>query len=70
MTDGKGNLAKGNLVFEGKKVSLNVTEVQEYFPKLTRQLHIAVAPTKNIDRIEFLLKKQQKWAFPEDYSEY
>jgi 16S rRNA (uracil1498-N3)-methyltransferase len=33
VTDGKGNLAKGNLVFEGKKVSLNVTEVQEYFPK-------------------------------------
>ncbi len=57
VTDGKGNLAKGNLIFEGKKVSLNVTEVQEYFPKLTRQLHIAIAPTKNIDRIEFFVEK-------------
>ena len=57
VTDGKGNLAKGNLVFEGKKVNLNVTEVQEYFPNLSRQLHIAIAPTKNIDRIEFFVEK-------------
>ena len=58
VTDGKGNL-----IFEGKKVSLNVTEVQEYFPNLTRQLHIAIAPTKNIDRIEFFVEKRQKWVF-------
>ena len=57
VTDGKGNLAKGNLIFEGKKVNLDVTEVQEYFPNLTRQLHIAIAPTKNIDRIEFFVEK-------------
>ena len=57
VTDGKGNLAKGNLVFEGKKVNLDVTEIQEYSPKLTRQLHIAIAPTKNIDRIEFFVEK-------------
>ena len=65
VTDGKGNLAKGNLVFEGKKVSLNVTEVQEYFPKLTRQLHIAIAPTKNIDRIEFFVEKATEMGISE-----
>lgn len=65
VTDGKGNLAKGKLVFEGKKVSLNVTEVQEYFPKLTRQLHIAIALTKNIDRIEFFVEKATEMGISE-----
>ncbi|SHK43594.1 RsmE family RNA methyltransferase [Epilithonimonas mollis] len=57
VTDGNGNLAKGNLVFEGKKVSLNVTEVKENLPDFSPKLHIAIAPTKNIDRIEFFLEK-------------
>lgn len=65
VTDGKGNLAKGNLVFEGKKVNLNVTEIQEYFPNLTRQLHIAIAPTKNIDRIEFFVEKATEMGISE-----
>lgn len=65
VTDGKGNLAKGKLVFEGKKVSLNVTEVQEYFPNLTKQLHIAIAPTKNIDRIEFFVEKATEMGISE-----
>ena len=65
VTDGKGNLAKGNLIFEGKKVNLNVTEVQEYFPNLTRQLHIAIAPTKNIDRIEFFVEKATEMGISE-----
>ena len=29
VTDGKGNLAKGNLLFEGKKVSLDILEIKE-----------------------------------------
>lgn len=57
VTDGKGNLAHGNLLFEGKKVSLNVTEIKENLPNFSTQLHIAIAPTKNIDRIEFFLEK-------------
>ena len=28
VTDGNGNLAKGNLIFEGKKVSLQVSEIK------------------------------------------
>ena len=61
VTDGNGNLAKGNLVFEGKKVSLDVTEIKQNLPDFSPKLHIAIAPTKNIDRINFLLKKQLKW---------
>lgn len=57
LTDGKGNLAKGTLIFEGKKVTLNVSEVKENLPDLSPKLHIAIAPTKNIDRIEFFLEK-------------
>lgn len=57
VTDGNGNLAKGNLVFEGKKVSLDVTEIKENLPDFSPKLHIAIAPTKNIDRIEFFVEK-------------
>lgn len=57
VTDGNGNLAKGNLVFEGKKVSLEVSEIKENLPDFSPKLHIAIAPTKNIDRIEFFVEK-------------
>lgn len=57
LTDGKGNLAKGTLVFEGKKVTLQVSEVKKDLPDFSPKLHIAIAPTKNIDRIEFFLEK-------------
>lgn len=57
VTDGNGNLAKGNLVFEGKKVSLEVIELKKDLPEFSPKLHIAIAPTKNIDRIEFFVEK-------------
>lgn len=57
VTDGKGNLAKGKLKLEGKRVSLKILEIKKDFPDFSPQLHIAIAPTKNIDRIEFFLEK-------------
>lgn len=57
VTDGKGNLVKGNLAFEGKKVSLDVVEIRNNLPNFSPKLHIAIAPTKNIDRIEFFVEK-------------
>lgn len=57
LTDGKGNAAKGNLVVEGKKVSLAKTELLPKEPEDKTRLHIAISPTKNIDRIEFFLEK-------------
>ena len=65
VTDGKGNLAKGNLVFEGKKVSLDVSEIQENLPDFPTKLHIAIAPTKNIDRIEFFVEKATEMGISE-----
>lgn len=57
VTDGKGNLARGNLHFEGKRVFLDVLEIKENIPNFSPHLHIAIAPTKNIDRIEFFIEK-------------
>lgn len=57
VTDGKGNVAQGNLVFEGKKVGLNTTEIKENLPGFSPKLNIAIAPTKNIDRTEFFVEK-------------
>ena len=65
VTDGKGNLAKGNLVFEGKKVSLEVKEIQYNLPNFPVQLHIVIAPTKNIDRIEFFVEKATEMGISE-----
>ena len=65
VTDGKGNLATGTLITEGKKVSLNVSETHQNLPNFSTQLHIAIAPTKNIDRIEFFLEKATEMAVSE-----
>ena len=65
VTDGKGNLAKGSLIFEGKKVSLDISEIKENLPSFSNQLHIAIAPTKNIDRIEFFVEKATEMGIAE-----
>lgn len=57
VTDGKGNLASGKLTIEGKKVNLAVDEIKTELPNFNPKLHIAIAPTKNIDRIEFFIEK-------------
>ncbi len=65
VTDGKGNLAKGNLHFEGKKVTLDILEIKENLPNFSTRLHIAIAPTKNIDRIEFFVEKATEMGISE-----
>ncbi|NML70967.1 16S rRNA (uracil(1498)-N(3))-methyltransferase [Chryseobacterium sp. RP-3-3] len=57
VTDGKGNVASGKLVIEGKKASLEVSEIKTNTLDFNPKLHIAIAPTKNIDRIEFFVEK-------------
>ncbi|MBK1895260.1 RsmE family RNA methyltransferase [Chryseobacterium paridis] len=57
VTDGKGNIASGKLVLEGKKALLDVSEIKTGMPDFNPKLHIAIAPTKNIDRIEFFVEK-------------
>lgn len=57
VTDGKGNLASGKLIVEGKKANIEVSDIKTDLPDFTPKLHIAIAPTKNIDRIEFFVEK-------------
>lgn len=57
VTDGKGNLASGRLLIEGKKAGIEVSEIKTNLPEFSPKLHIAIAPTKNIDRIEFFVEK-------------
>lgn len=57
ITDGKGNLASGRLMIEGKKATISVDEIKTNLPDFHPKLHIAIAPTKNIDRIEFFTEK-------------
>ena len=57
VTDGKGNLASGTLIIEGKKAGIEVAEIKADTADFNPKLHIAIAPTKNIDRIEFFVEK-------------
>ncbi len=57
LTDGLGHLFKGELINVDSKKSL--VRLTEEIPQksATSNLHIAIAPTKNIDRFEWFLEK-------------
>jgi len=57
VTNGKGDVVHGEIYFKGKKVLVNTIEKQFNTPIFPRVLHIAIAPTKNISRIEFFVEK-------------
>ena len=58
LIDGVGGLYKAEITGEHKRhVSLKVIEAQREHQKRSHHLHIAIAPTKNIDRIELFLEK-------------
>ncbi|HWW42798.1 16S rRNA (uracil(1498)-N(3))-methyltransferase [Pedobacter sp.] len=58
LIDGKGGFYEAEIIRETKRnVSLHVLNVQQEYQKRNHHLHIAVAPTKNIDRIEWFLEK-------------
>lgn len=58
LTDGKGNLYEGEIVELGKKMgTVGIKKTIEAYNKRQVHLHIAIAPTKNIDRFEWFLEK-------------
>lgn len=58
LIDGKGGLYKAEITGEHKKqVILKVVESKQEYQKRNHHLHIAIAPTKNIDRLEWFLEK-------------
>lgn len=57
-TDGNGNLYEGEIIDIGKKTcTISIQKKIEAYKKRSFNLHIAIAPTKNIDRFEWFLEK-------------
>jgi len=58
LVDGRGGRYKTEIIeAHPKRTSLRILHVEENYKPSTYHLHIAVAPTKNIDRIEWFLEK-------------
>ena len=58
LIDGRGGLYEAEIINESKRnVTLHVLKTTSEYQKRNHRLHIAVAPTKNIDRLEWFLEK-------------
>lgn len=58
LVNGVGDLFKARIIdAHPKRTTLDILEVQKEYEKPSYHLHIAVAPTKNIDRLEWFLEK-------------
>lgn len=58
LIDGRGGLYETEIIDpHPKRTTLRVLSVKEDFGKISYEIHMAVAPTKNIDRIEWFLEK-------------
>jgi 16S rRNA (uracil1498-N3)-methyltransferase len=58
LIDGKGGWYEAEIIEVNKKhVELKVINEKKAFGKRNHYLHIAIAPTKNIDRLEWFLEK-------------
>ena len=58
LVDGKGSVAKGIITSNNLKAcEIQIVERHENFEPRNYYLHIAIAPTKNIDRFEWFLEK-------------
>ena len=58
LTDGKGNMFLAELLNENsRKCDLKIIETRKEYGKRDYRIHLAVAPTKNINRYEWFLEK-------------
>ncbi|WP_285060386.1 16S rRNA (uracil(1498)-N(3))-methyltransferase [Pedobacter ginsengisoli] len=58
LIDGRGGLYEAEIIAETKRnVQLRIIRITKEYHRRPHSLHIAVAPTKNIDRIEWFLEK-------------
>lgn len=66
ITDGAGNMAKCEVNHVTKKiVEAKVLELQTAFEKKNYYIHVAIAPTKTMERLEFFLEKATEIGFDE-----
>lgn len=58
LTDGIGNIFKTEIIdTDAKACKVNIIETFKEYEKRNFKIHIAVAPTKNINRLEWFLEK-------------
>ncbi|MEO6166664.1 MAG: RsmE family RNA methyltransferase, partial [Chitinophagales bacterium] len=58
VTDGKGKKYSASIISENRhQCVLEIAELLQDAPENKTHLHLAIAPTKNIDRFEWLLEK-------------
>lgn len=58
VTDGKGNLYECQIADDNpKKCALEVINKERFKNNLTRNIHVAIAPTKNNDRLDWFIEK-------------
>ncbi|HET8827861.1 MAG TPA: RsmE family RNA methyltransferase, partial [Pelobium sp.] len=58
LIDGKGGFYLAEIITDHpKRTELHIVDAQQEFGKRNHYLHVAVAPTKNIDRFEWFLEK-------------
>jgi len=56
--DGNGGFAVGKICHsDSRKTEVEILEIQNNYQKRPYYLHVAIAPTKNIDRFEWFLEK-------------
>ena len=66
LTDGKGYFYKAEIdSISGKRCSFSILEKNRQEPLWKGHLHLAMAPTKNMDRIEWLAEKATEIGFDE-----
>lgn len=66
LTDGKGNFYRAEINAAGnKRCTVNILETIPQEPLWTGHLHIAMAPTKNMDRTEWFAEKATEIGFDE-----
>lgn len=66
LTDGQGNLYKAEIVEAmPRSCSVKIIETQAEYGKRDYYLHVAIAPTKNIARIEWFLEKATEMGIDE-----
>lgn len=57
VVDGFGNYYVGRIVSLGKAVEVSIIRSEERLPNRSFKIHIAIAPTKNMDRMEWFVEK-------------
>lgn len=66
LVDGRGGYFEAEIIFpHPKKTQFRITDFKPEYGRRNHHLHIAIAPTKNIERIEWFLEKSTELGIDE-----